>query len=118
MEMSEVVMDYPTDSILHSAFCPAYGWMKDYRARLVSRVAGIENLRISILGSGGKGSAINLEVLPQGIPGEEELTKRWVERVVKMLLWQRGGSQVWLSDREDLFSASSENLPDRWDQIV
>ncbi len=90
---------------LHRGFYPVYRWMRSYGEKLRDAGSEVDELRLFVTDPTGKGSSIALSVLPHDCGKSLEAdatTRRWVERVVKMLLWQRGGCDVWLSDRVDL----------------
>jgi len=87
---------------LHKEFVPAYRWHQSYQRILATLGNQVETLTLWIQDASGYGSSVELKVAPRGNPEQERLTQRWVERVVKMLLWQRGGCDIWIDRRPDL----------------
>lgn len=88
--------------VIHPEFLPALHWLRAYEKQVDSVGVKAETLRVSIVDGKGHGSSVTLSVLPEGKKAGDGLTKIWLEKVVKMLLWQRGGCQIWLNRRGDL----------------
>ncbi len=101
MEKEIIRLDFETHK-MHPHFKPAFQWLIAYERLVAAAGSDAEKLQIAVMDALGKGSAISLSILPRGEAQHDALTRRWIERVVKMLLWQRGGCEVWLSDRLDL----------------
>jgi predicted NBD/HSP70 family sugar kinase len=53
-------------------------------------------LHLAVERNGGMVARFSTKVLPEGHPQVED-NLRYIERIVKMLLWQKGGFRVWLS---------------------
>lgn len=53
-------------------------------------------LHLAVERNGGMVARFSTQVLPEGHPQEKD-NLRYVERIVKMLLWQKGGFRVWVS---------------------
>ncbi len=78
---------------LDPGFAPAILWIRAYR-KLVS--PGAEPLGICLLR--GDGTVFRHETAISRRPAHEAVTLRHVERLVKFLLWQKGGSRLLVSD--------------------
>jgi predicted NBD/HSP70 family sugar kinase len=77
--------------VLDSEFVPASLWNRAYRAR-VKEIGG-RNLAIALERSDGSVSVFRTAVLPH--EGKNvAINNRYVERLVKFLLWQKGGYRV------------------------
>ena len=87
---------------MHANFKPAFQWLNAYERLVEDADTSADEIQVAVVDALGKGSAISLRILPRGKTQNEALTCFWIERVVKMLLWQRGGCQVWVSERNDL----------------
>lgn len=85
--------------VLDPDFLPASMWIRAYH-RLVEDSGGLQPLSIALLRPDGSGSVHSTCILT----GEEEtagLNRFYIERLLKFLLWQKGGSRVFISgDRE------------------
>lgn len=79
------------------AFVPAVLWNREYRA-LAAKTSGAAPLAIGLARSDGTASVFRTVCLPH--EGENvELNKIYVERLVKFLLWSRGGSKIYLAGK-------------------
>jgi predicted NBD/HSP70 family sugar kinase len=78
---------------LDRGFLPAALFSRKYR-QLVSAKGGIP-LRVALERGDGSISSYSTSVIPASA-GHGEATKFYVERIVKMLLWQRGGWKVYV----------------------
>ncbi len=78
-------------AVLDPDFVPAVLWNRAYRAQAAAGVA--ENLAIALERSDGSVSVYETKILPQR-EDTAGLNIRYVERLVKALLWQRGGYKV------------------------
>ncbi|MGB7722513.1 MAG: hypothetical protein WBL65_21615, partial [Bryobacteraceae bacterium] len=77
---------------LDSEFLPASLWNRVYRAR-VKESGGGRNLAIALERSDGSVSVFRTAVLPH--EGKNvAVNNRYVERLLKFLLWQKGGYRV------------------------
>ncbi len=81
----------PAKPILDPEFVPAAVWTRTYRRRV--QESGGEPLTIALERGPGAVSVFQTHILPN--TGEcIGLNQRYVERVLKFLLWQKGGSKV------------------------
>ena len=78
--------------VLDSDFVPASLWNRAYRAR-VKESGGGHNLAIALDRSDGAVSVFRTAVLPHA-GANVETNHRYVERLLKFLLWQKGGYHV------------------------
>lgn len=79
------------------AFVPAVLWNREYRA-LAAKTPGAAPLAVGLARSDGTASVFRTVCLPH--EGENvELNKIYVERLVKFLLWSRGGSKIYLAGK-------------------
>jgi predicted NBD/HSP70 family sugar kinase len=78
--------------VLDSDFVPASLWNRAYRAR-VKESGGGGNLAIAIERSDGSVSVLHTAILPHD-GANVEINHRYVERLLKFLLWQKGGYRV------------------------
>ena len=77
---------------LDPAFLPASLWNREFRS-LAAR-AGSVPMNLALERADGSVSRFDTVVLPEGSP-HFELNFRYIERIVKFLLWQRGGWKVY-----------------------
>ena len=80
---------------LDPGFVPAVMWNRAYR-ELVATVPGRRAIGLALVRADGNASVWQGEVLPANHP-QAALTLRYVERLLKFLLWQRGGCLVRLA---------------------
>ena len=73
-------------------FVPAVAWNRAYRQR-VGESGKPQRVIITLIRPDGTCSAFETAVLPL-IPENEVLSLRYLERILKFLLWQRGGCRV------------------------
>lgn len=99
--MSEAALRHPP--ALDPGFEPAAIWNREYRARL-REVGGARPLGFAFEQEGGTGSRFVTEVFPHEGP-YRALNERYVERLFKFLLWQRGGRRVEISGPPELAAA-------------
>ena len=92
---------------LDRQFTPAVLWNQAYRT-LAARTAGARSASLALEQPGGTVSVIPLNLLPEG-PEHTPLTMRYVERLVKFLLWQRGGSRLWIGGAPDVATMLSDH---------
>ncbi len=77
-------------------FLPAALWNRAYRERIQSNGGG-RPFGIGLEQPDGSISIYKAEILNDEDPDAAELNLRYVERLVKFLLWQRGGFRVYLA---------------------
>lgn len=80
---------------LDKEFCPAALWNRAFRD-LVARAGRAVPVSVALVRKDDTVSVFRTAVLPH----EEdyaELNERYVERLIKFLLWQKGGHRIWLS---------------------
>jgi len=88
----EVYMSPKFRPVLDPEFVPASLWNRGYRAA-VQESGGGQNLAIALERSDGSVSVFRTAVLPhEGV--NVEINHRYVERLLKFLLWQKGGYRV------------------------
>ncbi len=80
---------------LDPGFVPAVLWNRAYRQRVKSSGAPVD-VSIALVRPDQTGSVFKTSILPL-TAGNEALSLRYVERIVKFLLWQRGGSKALIS---------------------
>ncbi len=78
--------------VLDPGFLPAILWNRAYRMCVESHPAA-EPLRIALERGDGTRSVYNTKVLPN-TGSNSALNRKYVERLLKFLLWQRGGYRV------------------------
>jgi predicted NBD/HSP70 family sugar kinase len=78
--------------VLDPEFVPASLWNRAF-ASAVGRSGGGEPLALALERSDGSISVFRTRVLPQGT-GNAALNERYAERLLKFLLWQKGGWRV------------------------
>ncbi|WP_342750840.1 ROK family protein [Termitidicoccus mucosus] len=85
---------------LDPVFVPAALWTRAYR-ELVARDASARDVELTLVRGDGGASTHRARVLAAGHP-QAGLTLRHVERMVKFLLWQRGGCRVLIAGADEL----------------
>jgi predicted NBD/HSP70 family sugar kinase len=86
--------------VLDPGFQPASLWNRAYRA-LVSRSGGGVPLALALERSDGAVSVLRTAILPDD--GQTtEINRRYVERLLKFLLWQKGGCRITVAGGADL----------------
>ncbi len=80
---------------LHPEFCPAVLWNRTFES-LVEEAGKSEPLVIGLKRADGSISCYQTQVFPSFISENEKLvaTLRYVERLIKCLLWMRGGYKI------------------------
>ncbi len=78
--------------VLDPGFVPAALWNKAFR-RLVRESGNPQPLSVALERKDGSVSVFSTEVLPHEGP-QAALNERYVERILKFLLWQKGGYKV------------------------
>jgi predicted NBD/HSP70 family sugar kinase len=84
----------PFDLPLDPAFCPASLWTEHY-LRQVNATPGAREVTLAIAAPGGTVTHHRTRLMPGGPADADNLLH--LERTLKFLLWQRGGSKVYLS---------------------
>ena len=77
---------------LDPGFQPASLWNRAYRALVAERGGGIP-LALSLERSDGAVSVFRTAILPHD-SRTAEINRRYVERLLKFLLWQKGGWRI------------------------
>lgn len=88
---------------LEQHFLPAALWNKSYRA-LVARDAGARPFAIVLRSPGGAVARHDSRVLSAGHPAAA-LTLTYAERLLKFLLWQKGGCEVTVAGADEVAAA-------------
>jgi predicted NBD/HSP70 family sugar kinase len=88
---------------LDPGFVPAVLWNRSYRA-LATETAGRRELDLALLRPDGTAFRWASPLLPDTVE-HFGTTLRYVERVLKFLLWQKGGSRVLIAGAPDLIPA-------------
>lgn len=88
-------VDVPVKPELDPDFVPAVLWNRVYQERVNFSVAPVE-VTLALVCPDKTCSVFNTRILPLSAENES-LTLRYLERILKFLLWQRGGSQVLIS---------------------
>ncbi len=86
--------------ILDTGFVPASLWNRAYRAR-VAESGNPRNIVIALERTDGSVSTYRTAVLPHE-GANVALNERCIERIVKMLLWQKGGYKVTIAGAPEL----------------
>lgn len=84
-------MSSAINPVLDPGFLPARAWNSDYRARVASS-AECADVTVALLRPDGSCSRYDTRVLAGGV--DDANTLRYLERMLKFLLWQRGASEV------------------------
>ena len=88
---------------LDPEFVPAALWNREY-ARLAAASAGSRELALCVERANGCVSRFDTRILPDA-PEYAALTLRYVERIVKFLLWARGGWKLTVAGAPELVGA-------------
>lgn len=83
--------------VLDSDFMPAVLWNREYR-RLAKENGQAEDIKIAIFRPDGTISVLNTIILPYS-NDTTEINNRYIERIIKFLLWQKGGCKILLSNQ-------------------
>ncbi len=89
--------------VLDPGFVPAVLWNRAYRA-LARDTAGSRTLDLALVRQDGTAFRWTSPLLPDA-PVHSSLTLRYVERALKFLLWQKGGSRVLIAGAPELVPA-------------
>jgi predicted NBD/HSP70 family sugar kinase len=87
-----IPFDVPTKPLLDPGFRPAVLWNRAYRARVAADPASTP-LRLGLSRADGTCFVLDLRILPHE-GAAAALNERFVERMVKTMLWQWGGSRI------------------------
>lgn len=96
--------------ILDPEFVPAALWNRAYQSK-VARDTKARQLHLALTRADGTTFRWNKPILSEN-PSHHELTLRYVERIVKFLLWQKGGSRVLIAGAPEIASGLSEIYSD------
>ena len=89
--------------VLDPGFVPASLWNRAYR-KSCAQITSVETVSIALERRDGTVSRFDSLILPHG--GEAvSLNLFYIERILKFLLWQKGGYKVYVSGNQDLFNA-------------
>lgn len=91
---------------LDKEFVPAVLWNKEY-VNLVNADAAAENLAICLKRNNGAVSRVDVKILPH-VGNNCELNIRYVERLVKYMLWMYGGQTITIGGNAELTEAIKE----------
>lgn len=89
--------------LLDPSFVPAVLWNRAYRAKAAADPASL-TVDLALCRQDGTTFRWSGTILPAG-PGNDELTLRYMERHVKFLLWQKGGSRLLIAGAPDVAAA-------------
>lgn len=89
--------------LLDPTFVPAVLWNRAYRAKAAAHPA-CRTVDLALCRHDGTTFRWSGTLLPPG-PGHDELTLRYMERHVKFLLWQKGGSRLLIAGAPDVVAA-------------
>ncbi|OVE80740.1 transcriptional regulator [bacterium M21] len=105
-------INVPTKPILDPEFVPAVLWNRAYREKVAASKEG-QPLIIALSRTNGTVSTMETEILPHDTKANKELNLRYVERLVKFLLWMKGGYEVTIAGcdalAEEIRGIYSEN---------
>jgi predicted NBD/HSP70 family sugar kinase len=87
--------------VLDPNFLPASLWNRVYRALVAQRGGGVP-LALALERNDGNVSVFRTAILPPDGAGAAELNERYVERLLKFLLWQKGGSRITVAGGADV----------------
>lgn len=85
---------------LDPGFVPAVLWNRSFRA-MARKSGDAGRIKISLERTNGSVSVFETEILPDK-PGNSESNLRYVERMVKYLLWMKGGWKVTIAGNDKL----------------
>ncbi len=89
---------------LDAGWVPAVLWNRVFRRR-VAESGGARAFGVALERPDGSVSVYETELLPGGSERDDALNLRYVERIVKFLLWQKGGFRVCLGGDERIARA-------------
>ena len=82
-------------------FVPAVLWNRAY-GTMVEEAGPHAEVKIAVLRPDGTGSLFRTRIFPPEDAARRDLSLRYLERIMKFLLWQRGGSRVLISGADFL----------------
>ena len=91
--------------VLDPGFLPAVTWNRAYRAAAVA-APGQRTLDLALVRQDGTAFRWSSPLLPEA-PEHAATTLRYVERAIKFLLWQKGGSRILIAGAPELVPALS-----------
>jgi predicted NBD/HSP70 family sugar kinase len=94
--------------VLDPEFLPAVLWNRAYRD-LVARDAGARPFALALVRADGRASVHRDRVLAATHPAAAH-TLRYVERLLKFLLWQKGGCRVLVAGADEIAAALAQDL--------
>ena len=89
--------------VLDPGFVPAVLWNKTYR-KLAQDIEGGRKVELALVRQDGQAFRWSSPLLPDA-PAHAASTLQYVERVLKFLLWQKGGSRVLIAGAPELVPA-------------
>jgi predicted NBD/HSP70 family sugar kinase len=102
---------------LDTDFVPAVLWNKAYQG-LVKKAKQAKKIKISLERPNGNISVFTTTILPDDAK-KLELTKKYVERIIKFLIWMKGGNKITIAgskilaeELQKIYSASGERAFD------
>jgi len=105
---SSLSIDLKCPPPLDPAFVPAVLWNRAFLERVRDSGAS-KPFGVALEQPDGTVSVFRTEILPESDPNHESLNFRYAERLVKFLLWQRGGCTVYLGGDAKLAEAISKH---------
>ncbi len=84
---------------LEESFLPAALWNRAYR-KLVEADPAARAVSLALIGSEGTAARFDCRVLGAAHPASN-LTFPYLERLLKFLLWQKGGAEVWVAGADE-----------------
>jgi len=92
--------------VLDPGFVPAVLWNRAYAAE-VAKDAGARKLDLALVRTDGTAFRWSGTILSAG-PANDALTTKYVERLVKFLLWQKGGSRILVAGAPDVAASLTQ----------
>ena len=92
--------DVPSPPVLDPGFRPAVLWNRAFRARVAAETGSLP-LRLALERPDGTTFVHETRVLPAGAE-HEALNATYVDRLVKQLLWQKGGARIHVGGSEEI----------------
>ena len=105
-----VLDDLRCKPVLDPEFIPAVSWNKKYQ-ELVFQNKRSQKFIISIENHVGNVCSFETKILPHN-SHNKVLNIRYVERIVKFLLWMKGGSRIFMTGNKNLFNEISRIYSD------
>lgn len=92
---NNLIIETKCPPTLDPEFIPAVLWNRAFKDRVAASGGG-KDFGIALEQPDGSVSVYETEILPESDSAAGELNLRYVERLVKFLIWQRGGFRVYL----------------------